>query len=326
MYRISLSLTVDNIFKKLSSYDIFKRYCPGFKEVSKAFHSPFRTDKHPSAFIVYYNGDLLFKDFGGDSLRAIAFVSKLFDLTFPETLKKINSDFGLGLENGEINNSKFENSKITIYDKDDLLIKIKKRNWEQKDLDYWFQYGITSTTLKLFDVCPISHYSLNGFIEIAENFSYSYNYYWENGIFRRKIYQPFSSKKKWINNGGKVVQGEGMLPKSGDLLIITSSLKDVMTLYELGYIAIAPTSETSFIPELYFEKQSSRFKSKILFFDSDDTGIKRSKELSEKWNINYILIPRENDKDPKDISDFVKRNGENSAKKLIEQILSEKLS
>lgn len=324
MYRVTPSLTVDNIFKKITSYDIFRKYCLEFKEVGKAFHSPFRTDKHPSAFIIYYNGDLLFKDFGGDSLRAINFVSKLLSLNFPETLERINNDFGLGLEGGEFENSKMENKKIVLYDKEDLVIKIKRKNWEQKDINYWMQYNIQLTTLKLFDVYPISHYSVNDYIEIADSLAYSYDYYWENGIFRRKIYQPFN-KKKWINNGGKVVQGEGMLPKNGDLLIITSSLKDVMTLYELGYIAIAPTSETSFVPEKYFEKQTSRFKHKLLFFDSDDTGIKRSIELSKKWNIDYILIPRENDKDPKDISDFVKQNGKNSAERIIKQILSEKL-
>lgn len=324
MYRVTPLLTVDNIFKKITSYDIFRKYCLEFKEVGKAFHSPFRTDKHPSAFIIYYNGDLLFKDFGGDSLRAINFVSKLLSLNFPETLERINNDFGLGLEGGEFKNSKTENKKIVLYDKEDLVIKIKRKNWEQKDIDYWMQYDIQLTTLKLFDVYPISHYSINDYIEIADSLAYSYDYYWENDIFRRKIYQPFS-KKKWVNNGGKVVQGEGMLPKTGDLLIITSSLKDVMTLYELGYTAIAPTSETAFVPDKYFEKQTSRFKHKLLFFDSDDTGIKRSIELSEKWNIDYILIPRENDKDPKDISDFVKQNGKNSAERIIKQILSEKL-
>jgi len=324
MYRVTPLLTVDNIFKKITSYDIFRKYCLEFKEVGKAFHSPFRTDKHPSAFIIYYNGDLLFKDFGGDSLRAINFVSKLLSLNFPETLERINNDFGLGLEGGEFENSKTENKKIVLYDKEDLVIKIKRKNWEQKDIDYWMQYDIQLTTLKLFDVYPISHYSINDYIEIADSLAYSYDYYWENDIFRRKIYQPFS-KKKWVNNGGKVVQGEGMLPKTGDLLIITSSLKDVMTLYELGYTAIAPTSETAFVPDKYFEKQTSRFKHKLLFFDSDDTGIKRSIELSEKWNIDYILIPRENDKDPKDISDFVKQNGKNSAERIIKQILSEKL-
>ena len=324
MYKVKLDLTVNNIFKKITSYDIFKRYCLEFKEIGKSFHSPFRVDKHPSAFIIYYNGDFLFKDFGGESLRAISFVSKLFDLTFPQTLEKINKDFRLGLGDNESVEISYINNLI-IYDKEDFIIKIKKRNWEQKDIDYWQQYYISMTTLKMFNVLPISHYSVNGYIELADSYAYSYEYYWENDIFRRKIYQPYSIKKKWINNGGKVVQGEGMLPKSGDLLIITSSLKDVMTLYELGYTAIAPTSETSFVPEKYFEKQSSRFKRKLLFFDSDETGIKRSIELSEKWNIDYILIPRENDKDPKDISDFVKQNGKNSAEKIIKQTLSAKL-
>ena len=74
MYRVTPSLTVDNILKKITSYDIFRKYCLEFKEIGKAFHSPFRTDKHPSAFIIYYNGDLLFKDFITDATISIVLI------------------------------------------------------------------------------------------------------------------------------------------------------------------------------------------------------------------------------------------------------------
>lgn len=323
MYEITATLSKENVLSRIDSYNIFKYYCPNFKTIGKPFRSPFREDKHPSSFIIHYDGDLLFKDFGGESLRAISFVMKLFNLTFRDALEKINFDFNLGL-NGNWSNNSIELENIIIPEKDITTIRIKKRDWDESDLLYWNSFSILTSTLIKFNVVPISFFSINDYMFKAAELAYSYEYYWQDSVFRRKIYQPLS-KDKWYSNGGDVVQGEGMLPKEGDLLIITSSLKDVMTLYELGYTAIAPTSETSFVPDIYFEKQSSRFKSKLLFFDSDDTGIKRSKELSEKWNINYILIPRENDKDPKDISDFVKRNGKSFAKKLIEQILSEKL-
>jgi len=318
MYEITADLSKENVLSKIDSYNIFKYYCPEFKSVGKPFRSPFREDKHPSAFIIHYNGDLLFKDFGGDSLRAVSFVMKLFNLTFRDALEKINFDFNLGL-NGNWSNNLIElEENIYIPEKDTTIIRIKKRDWNELDISYWNSFGIQISTLNSFNVVPISFFSINDYMFKAAELSYSYEYYWYEDVFRRKIYQPLS-KDKWYSNGGYVVQGEGMLPKEGDLLIITSSLKDVMTLYELGYTAIAPTSETSFVPATYFEKQNKRFKRIIVFMDSDDTGIKRSIELNKRWNLEYILIPKEYER--KDISDYNKKYGNNSSKTLLKALI-----
>ena len=318
MYEITADLSKENLLSKIDSYNIFKYYCSEFKSVGKPFRSPFREDKHPSAFIIHYNGDLLFKDFGGDSLRAVSFVMKLFNLTFRDALEKINFDFNLGL-NGNWSNNLIElEENIYIPEKDTTIIRIKKRDWNELDISYWNSFGIQISTLNSFNVVPISFFSINDYMFKAAELSYSYEYYWYEDVFRRKIYQPLS-KDKWYSNGGYVVQGEGMLPKEGDLLIITSSLKDVMTLYELGYTAIAPTSETSFVPATYFEKQNKRFKRIIVFMDSDDTGIKRSIELNKRWNLEYILIPKEYER--KDISDFNKKYGREKSKKLLRNLI-----
>lgn len=43
-----------------------------------------------------------------------------------------------------------------------------------------------------------------------------------------------------------MIQGSKMLPKSGEFVVVTKSLKDVMALYEFGIPAIAPNSENLF--------------------------------------------------------------------------------
>lgn len=91
-----------------------------------------------------------------------------------------------------------------------------------------------------------------------------------------------------------------------------------MTLYELGYTAIAPTSETSFVQDKYFDKQKDRFKKIMLFMDSDETGIKMNKKLSEKWSLDYISIPDEYHS--KDISDLVYHHNKETAKQLLDEI------
>ena len=320
MYGIFKSLTKENIFKYVDSYAIFKTYCEGFDQLGKAFHSPLRNDPNPSAFVIFYEGDLLFKDFGLGSFRAIDFVAQKYGLSFPEALQKINCDFNLKLgEYSDFNERNFDIPKHDFSEynitKRPCVINIKRRELLPYDLDYWYgKYKIRKETLKLFNVYPISHFTINDYLYFAASKSYSYDYYWENEIFRRKIYQPLS-KDKWYSNGGAVVQGEGMLPKNGRLLIITSSLKDVMALYEIGYTAIAPTSETSFLPEKYFAKQESRFKKIVLFMDSDEAGMKANKRLSEKWKLPYINIAV--GYGAKDISDFINKYGQGMAIKML---------
>ena len=59
MYGIHRDLNKEAIYELVGSYNIFKRYCIGFEELDKAFKSPLRdTDKKPSAFIIFYKGDL----------------------------------------------------------------------------------------------------------------------------------------------------------------------------------------------------------------------------------------------------------------------------
>ena len=57
-----------------------------------------------------------------------------------------------------------------------------------------------------------------------------------------------------------LIQGAHMLPKTGNVLVITKSLKDVMTLYEYGITAIAPCSENEFLTDVQYEKIKKRFK------------------------------------------------------------------
>lgn len=324
-YGIRKTLTKESIYEKINSYDIFKKYCIGFEEPNKAFKSPLRdTDKTPSSYIVFYKGDWLFNDFGKGSYRAIDFVMELLKLSYSEALDQINYDFNLDL--GPSLGGLFEYKPLHVDKVKDIsktIICIKRRLWKDCDAIYWDNnYGIQKSTLEAFNVYPISAFSINDDMLFAERLAYSYDYYWEDGIFRRKIYQPLS-KSKWFSNGGMVVQGEGMLPKSGDLLVITSSLKDVMTLYELGYTAIAPTSEASFVPEKYFLKQNDRFKRIILFMDADEAGDGANKRLSDKWGLDYISIPKEYHS--KDISDLVRDyNKEIALKILYEEISKDK--
>lgn len=113
-----------------------------------------------------------------------------------------------------------------------------------------------------------------------------------------------------------------MLPKSGgEYLVITKSLKDVMTLYSCNIPAIAPISENCFVTDAQYNKLRSKFKKIILFYDNDSAGISNMNKIKKKYPEVYVLfIPRNyNKKGAKDISDFYKLYGRDKTLALIEK-------
>lgn len=315
-------LSKENILKRITTEDIFKKYCPGFKNIGEKFKN--RQEANPSTVIDYYNGDLLFKDFGEiGSYRAIDYVSKVFNTNFIGALKIINRDFNLGLGEGDYGtpiNQRAVTFLKALQNKQKSSspteILIKRRDFELYDLGYWGQYYWTKEMLLSADITPISffwvnNYKKNKFTQSkAEQFSYSLNYYWNKEVFRRKIYQPKNKVLKFISNVDfTIVQGYKRLNKQGEILFITSSLKDCGPFWRLGYNAIAPNSETSFLPENYINKLKTRFKQIFIWFDNDwekpqNEGIINAKRFSEIYNIKYLHNP---DNTPKDPSDFSKK-------------------
>jgi len=330
MYGFGEELTKENIFKRITSYDIFRYYSEHFVEVDKSFISDFRDEKNPSCRVGFIRGELLYTDFGTNkSYRAINFVMEKEGLGYVEALNRINVDFNLqlGIYGISKNNSSIKSPKtygsIKHRESKTKVIQIKARAFNKEDEEFWNTYSIQLTTLQKFNICAISDFWIDGFHYFPDKLSYSYNFYFEDNLFRRKIYQPLNSKFKWFSNGGKVIQGEILLPKQGDLLVITKSFKDVISLYEMGYTAIAPTSESSFVPDTYFEKQQSRFKNIIGLYDNDAAGKKFSTKFSETYKIPFVEIPLEYG--CKDISDYVKEYGKENAINLLKVLINDKI-
>ena len=109
-----------------------------------------------------------------------------------------------------------------------------------------------------------------------------------------------------------------MLPKNGEFLVCTKSLKDVMLLYEYGIPAIAPCSENEFLSDTQYERIKSRFKHILLLWDNDLPGISAANKIRKKHpDIEVMFLPI---KGPdKDISDFRKAHGNKRTLELIEQ-------
>lgn len=319
-------LITKNVLARVTSYDIFKRYCEGFTHLNKKFRGTLRSDDTKgSALIGIIGDDLLYKDFGEvGSYRAIPFVAAKFGVSYRDALEIINRDFNLGLGYSDKNVLPVSKTARVFYKnikesapKRDTIIKVKYIDYTLEDLKYWSEYYWTVEMLKSVDIYPISHFwldnSRNNFkLFKCNTLAYTMDYYYSKNIFRRKLYQPFNSEMKFLSNiDDTIVQGYKRLDRQGDILVITSSLKDCGIFWRLGHNAVAPNSESTFLPEKFLKKMKKRFKRIIIWFDNDfnkteNTGVKYAQHFAEKYELEYFYTPDNTEKDP---SDFSKRYG-----------------
>lgn len=310
-----LNNDLDTIINKIGEYGIYQHYIGDFK-VNTIFNSPLRKDNNPSfgIFVSKSTGKLLFKDLAtGETGNCIKFVKILYNYnTYADTIEQLKKDF---------NNNTVDNISRKSYIKTQTVrktVQIIKRAFTQADLNYWNSYCITRDTLIKFKVNAITHVFINGVVYytyMTTEPMYSYT------VFSSyKIYRPLSNKlNKWLGNTTAYdIQGFEQLPETGDLLIITKSLKDVMALYELGFTAIAPNSESTVIPSTIMTDLKKRFKQIILFYDRDLGGLNGTRVMMKLYDLPFIFLDKTL---PKDVSDLIK----NTNKKIAYEIVKSKI-
>ena len=308
-------ITLDYILSKVTEYDIYARYLGQFK-VGFIYNSPFRKDKNPSfgIFRSRKTGKLLFKDHGnGECGDVIKFVELYTGITnYNDLLNQIVKDM-------RITNKTVLKSTKELDKSDETVIGVVRQDWTEVDKQYWSQFGISLKTLKKYNVSSIKYYLCDGVVKGVYRDSspmYAYKVY-----DRFKIYRPLADKyTKWRNNLTEYdIQGFEQLPSKGELLIITKSLKDVMCLYEMGYNAISPSSESTFIPNDVLQNILKRFKRVLLCFDRDIPGCKNMRKISLKTGLKCMLVHKK--WGAKDISDAIKKNGFETIKNWLKETL-----
>lgn len=303
-------LHTDVILGKISEYDIFMYYCPNFKKLGVKFCSELREDKTPSASIISWSGNLLYKDFGypDHTFNCFSYVQVKFNVPFINALKIIDCDFNLNLS------TKKEENSFTMgylgysqiqpkYVEKQTIIQKKRRSWNTDDAKFWRKYLVSKKILNTFAVEPISHFWINNNRFTCKSISYVFKF--KN---RYKIYSPYEEKNKWLSNTKKTdVQGYNQLPKTGEKLIITSSLKDVMCLYAAGYNSIAMQSEMQIPSEKLISELKERFNTIEILYDNDfnkenNPGQTMANKICDLYGFKNICLPDElKSKDPSDL-------------------------
>lgn len=318
------NITLDDIYAKVSEYQLWKNYCRNFENVDKSFKSEFYSDSNPGCRIYQTtNGRLRYKDFGtGENYSVIEYIQKKYSCTFTECLNIISNDFNISNNIITINKQQpLLQLEETITQRPKTKIDIITKPFTIVDYNYWNQYGIPLTLLEEYNVFPCKYVSLIKGDKIT-NFEYSnsnpiYAYRFVNdGEYSYKIYFPLADKKyKWLFNGGsaKDIEGYDQLRLHGNILILTKSLKDCMCYRVLGYDAISLQGETNKLEYNFVQKLLKRFDKIIVNYDNDPEGIKGSERLNSQYGFEYFFIDN-----AKDLSDYIKLYGLNNAKQQID--------
>lgn len=334
MYSITPDITEDFLLKNLSQEQIMEHYIGLPIKIKKKFSSPFREDKHPSCSLVYKEGRLVFSDFA-TNLKGNCFhvVMHKYRLNYYEALEKIAEDFNLKSPGALSHKIKVEYSHLDEEKKKSFepsKIAIKHRGWKKIDKEYWFdRFGLTREILEKFNVIPVDTAWVNGNIVYNDYGNNDPCYAYRFGKNQYKLYFPLRKHKdprgpRFLHNTNKV-QGYRQLPKNGDFLIFTKSLKDVMVAYSLGVNAIALVSESIYPPEKLIDVIKSRFKYVYSFYDFDYAGICMANHFKRVYNIRPILLSdgtrgTKTDYGAKDLSEYVEKYGKEKAQKLIQNL------
>lgn len=322
MYKLEIvpKITKELILKKVAAERIFEHYL-GIPVKKGLFRSPtiLRADRNPTcSFYKNKEGTLIYKDFAGPSFDFVGCVMHLFQCNYYIALKIIAHDFDIiPLKNVPKNAKKIEYTNVILEETTKSNIQVEIKPFSEKELEWWNKFNISLITLNKFKVFSIKSIFLNGnyFTTSTEN-NPIFGYYGgcTDEVEDWRLYMPFKTSYRFLTNWSKsMIQGSKQLPMYGDFIVITKSMKDVMSLYEFGITAIAPNSENLFLSEEQYNLLKFRFNDIYLLYDRDLPGIKAAKNIRKKFpNIKILLMP-----DTKDFSDYVEKHGVEKTKKLV---------
>lgn len=312
-------MSLKDLLDKVDDYTIYSYYLGNIKP-GKLINSPLRSNDKMPSFAIFYtkDGALLFKDHGiGLSGNAIKFMKLYKGLQTRDELERELLRIVRRTNPAEVS----VRSSKTYTPKVDTDIGIVRQPFTEVDKKYWKQFHISIDTLKKFNVFSIKYFLCNRVVRGTykeTNPMYAYKVY-----DKFKIYRPLASKyTKWRTNlTNRHVQGLAEIPKEGgNVLIITKSLKDVMCLYEMGYYAIAASSETTFIPDDILHSLRSKWKHVLILYDRDSTGMHKAREYSKKYKFDAFFVHKKFK--AKDISDAVKDNSFNCVKTWLDTVIN----
>jgi 5S rRNA maturation endonuclease (ribonuclease M5) len=302
---------------------IFEHFCKLKEKLNGhdvKIKSIFNPKERTPSMCIYLNKDNVYryKDFSsGKYGSAIDLVKDITQLSYYKACQQVvekYNDFVLH-NNGGYDLQEFKQaSKYKVSS-------TKSRQWNTSDQYFWTQFNIGTKLLTEHHVIPLeSYYMIKDDKELCIKGNYLYGYHKADGSLY-KIYQPKTLDKKFIKVSD-YVQGSEQI-KNHPFLIITSSLKDIMSLksLKLSIDIIAPDSENSLIKKELMNEYLKKYKKVVVLFDYDEAGIKAMERYQEVYpGVQTAVLPMS-----KDVSDSIRDYTAREVRDRLVPILNKKL-
>ena len=92
-----------------------------------------------------------------------------------------------------------------------------------------------------------------------------------------------------------------------------------MVLYKMGYDAVSPSSETTFLPTKILDKLKKKYKHILILYDRDRTGMLKARTYSKEYELDAFFVNKKFNS--KDISDAVASCGFDTVKEWLVKTL-----
>ena len=329
--KISSNISLkDDIYTKVNDAQIISYYL-GINKFPVVIKSPLREDRKPSfSLFPTREGGIRYKDLAnGDGGDVIDLLCSLWGCDFNSCIDRIYRDMSNFSSNISVTYRPSTNRTSRTHSTESDL-KCRIREWNDSDVRYWETYGVSLPWLKFGEVYPISHIIIesksNRYVFPADKLAYAYVERKDNEV-TLKIYQPKNKRYKWYNkHDASVWDLWTKLPDTGENLIITSSRKDALCIWENTLIPAVSLQAESYLPKKHVvEELKSRFKNVYILYDNDfDSDINHGEELGSKiakeFDLIFIQIPTKYQS--KDASDLVKKYGRLNLKNIINELIN----
>lgn len=264
-------------------------------------NSPLNTSDSTPSFQLKLDNNGIYKYHcfsSGSKGGAIDLLKLLWNKSFNEVFDILKTDF-----------VKTDKSKITkidhkhiVQNKWTIVDYTKVNYWHKEDQEFWKEYFIGSKTLRKYNVSLLKDFTM----AIKHNDGTYTNHFKKKdimiyGFFSEskelmKVYLPGRKPKFFTVNGDFLLGDEQRDDK--DSLIITSSLKDIMSMSRFYTNAdfISGTSETTLISKEHIDYYLEEYNGRVItFLNSDEAGILAMKKYEELYGIPFCYCPLESD-------------------------------
>jgi len=328
-YEEYTKLSPEQVLQKISQEQIFGLVFGHPINVDEHYQSPFREDNNPNCWFEWYEGKLLFMDFGDVTRHRSCFkaVMDKYNVTLHSAIKIICKHFNLSDDVMDYTPVEIAQKTIVHSEKARAIIDFTPRPFKKLDMKYWSMFLITEDNLKEDNISAVERFSIinKGRTKIITPFNLCYAYPFFPKV---KLYLPNNNPDfRWITNCDENDIGNiKNLSSSGRQLIITKSYKDHRVLKNVGLGDVVWFQNETCIPDKSIcTDLINRFENIIFLYDNDKQGILGSEKLVGLFNTvrancaKSVHLPTRKYK-WKDPADFIRREGRQDLIKVLKKI------